>query len=195
MEDGKLPWPHGLPPCDAGAAIVASHGPGIALFGRSIIDALQCHVEGIEGVTPQELAAIAEWSGGAIKWNSSVANCVTAVVKQPGGLLFNWFTLGVARDGPYGICSWLSWLCPDAIDTTCSTRRRAQGWMRRCSSRSLQRSLGQNVLRGRSYKYKRRGESASSIAQRTWACVPRAVRPEHRQESVPGHDTWVEHVT
>jgi len=36
------------------ASIAALYGPGIALFGEAVVNSLQCHAEGIDGVIPPE---------------------------------------------------------------------------------------------------------------------------------------------
>ena len=104
MAAAALPWPPGAPPAEVVPSIADCYGPGIALFGAAVVHSLHCHAEGINGVPPPELSSIVESYGGALKWHACVAACVDQIKEQPGGLQFNWFMLGSAGGGPFGVC-------------------------------------------------------------------------------------------
>ena len=72
--------------------------------GSRTVDSLLCRAEGIDGIIPPELTDAVNACGGAEKWRDCVARCVDQLEQQPGGSLFNWFKLGSAGGGPYGVC-------------------------------------------------------------------------------------------
>tara|TARA_B110000027_G_scaffold21286_1_gene22647 strand:+ start:298 stop:780 length:483 start_codon:yes stop_codon:yes gene_type:complete len=94
-----------MPPApEAPAAIAALYGPGVSLFGKDVVDSLLCRAEGVDGIIPPELTNIVNACGGAAKWHGFVGDCVEHLKQQPGGLISNWFALGSAQGGPYGVC-------------------------------------------------------------------------------------------
>jgi hypothetical protein len=100
-----LPWPSNTPEPDSQLEAAALYGPGIALFGSEIVNALHCQtVNTNDAGTPPELTAVVERCGGAANWKDSVAACLATLCKQPGGLVFNWIKLGTVDGGPFGIC-------------------------------------------------------------------------------------------
>ena len=104
--DARLPWPADVPLPTLPPLVVETHGSGIALFGDAVVQALQFNAESDDhGVAPlpEEFKVPAAACGGADKWHQHVAACVRAVHGQPGGLLFNWFTLNPAEGGANGV--------------------------------------------------------------------------------------------
>ena len=74
------------------------------MFGKDVVDSLLCRAEGVDGIIPPELTNIVNACGGAAKWHGFVGDCVEHLKQQPGGLISNWFALGSAQGGPYGVC-------------------------------------------------------------------------------------------
>ena len=99
-----LPWPSlaASPALDAVAGAVTRYGPGIELFGDSVVHALKQESANNAG-TPQ-LQALVKACGGAEKWHGWVEDCVNKVNAEPGGLRYNWFKFGSSAGGPYGMC-------------------------------------------------------------------------------------------
>ena len=104
MEAPLLPWPSlaASPAPDAVAGAVTRYGPGIELFGDSVVHALKQESANNAG-TPQ-LQALVKACGGAEKWHGWVEDCVNKVNAEPGGLRYNWFKFGSSAGGPYGMC-------------------------------------------------------------------------------------------
>ena len=104
MADALLPWPCLTSRPDVAASATALYGPGIVLFGEAITDALQHHAESTDGIPSPELSDVVLSCGGAAKWHAFVANYITKINAQPGGLIFNCFKLGTSAGGPFGMC-------------------------------------------------------------------------------------------
>ena len=84
--------------------VAALYGPGIVLFGTAVVNALNCHAEGIEGVVTPKLSDTVAACGGASKWQGFVADCVAKLSKLPGSIAFNWISIDCTADGPSGAC-------------------------------------------------------------------------------------------
>lgn len=97
--DPRLPWPTDVPPPTLPPLVAETHGSGIALFGDAVVQALQFNSESDDGVVLEEFKVPAAACGGADKWHQYVAACVHTVNGQPGGLLFNWFSLNPTEGG------------------------------------------------------------------------------------------------
>jgi hypothetical protein len=101
--DPRLPWPADVPPPTLPPLVAEQYGRGIALFGDAVVQALQTNPESDDVVVPEEFKVPAAACGGAAKWHQHVASCVRTVNGQPGGLLFNWFSLNAAEGGARGV--------------------------------------------------------------------------------------------
>lgn len=102
--DPRLPWPADVPPPTLPPLVAETHGSGIALFGDAVVQALQFNAESDDvAPLPEEFKVPAAACGGADKWHQFVAACVRTVNGQPGGLLFNWFSLNTTEDGACGV--------------------------------------------------------------------------------------------
>jgi hypothetical protein len=100
-----LPRPPLVPPeVECPANVAALYGPGIVLFGTAVVNALNCHAEGIEGVVTPKLSDTVAACGGASKWQGFVADCVAKLSKLPGSIAFNWISIDCTADGPSGAC-------------------------------------------------------------------------------------------
>ena len=100
-----LPRPPLVPPeVECPANVAALYGPGIVLFGTAVVDALNCHAEGIEGIVTPKLSDTVAACGGASKWQGFVADCVAKLSKLPGSIAFNWISIDCTADGPSGAC-------------------------------------------------------------------------------------------
>lgn len=100
-----LPRPPLVPPeVECPANVAALYGPGIVLFGTAVVNALNCHAEGIEGIVTPKLSDTVAACGGASKWQGFVADCVAKLSKLPGSIAFNWISIDCTADGPSGAC-------------------------------------------------------------------------------------------
>ena len=222
--DPRLPWPADVPPPTLPPLVAETHGSGIALFGDAVVQALQFNAESDDvAPLPEEFKVPAAACGGADKWHQFVAACVRTVNGQPGGLLFNWFSLNTTEDGACGVQCLTCGGKPlsfgggrdasspfhnftsrhlrspkhekargaviaqvEAAVAAGSSKTRAEIAMDFLASRAgiLPSSALPSVRKARRHRLRRRGEIASSIARKTWACAPRAGRPGRRQLSV-----------
>ena len=158
-----LPRPPLVPPeVECPASVAALHGPGIVLFGDAVVRSLHCCTESIDGITPPELSTAVDWCGGATKWHGFVADCVAAANKQPGGLLFNWFKLGVAGGGPFGVCC-----------LTCGSSSTGVGTSGRAGSSSPFKNYVGNHLKGKGHEKARDALLAQVEAAHAASGVPR----------------------